>query len=102
MLYSNQFTVFKDKKLAVAERSDFGPDFNDSECAVWPSHKASGPDEGFEVKSIRTGKVSTWVLKKDHFDENEYELLFSDFVPSVKSLQWFPELAGWTIRLYND
>ena len=88
-LSTKLFTVDAKQKMFIAEVSDLPP--------------RRGTLYGFALKSQNTGKISDWAFKREELSEDEdEELLCTIYVPTVKTLQSEPQLAGWTVHILND
>ena len=87
------FGINKEAKQFSADASDISRHF----YRVYPD----AADAGFEMVSDKTGNTSFWVANRDEYDR-EYELVFTEFVPTAETLRKIPALRGWIARVYND
>ena len=90
---SNQFTYQKDKKRFIAFASDLDnrhlEQIYDDAC-----------DVGFKVKSEKTGKVITFVMKAPF--RHDEELAGWIYVPTSDSFRNVPECQGMEATIFND
>ncbi len=91
---SDLFSHSARRKVLVAEISDIGlarfqPLYNDA-C-----------DVGFALRNPKTGNVTRWVVCGEVTDQ-EHDIVSWKLVPTPESLRSNPQLAGYSITLFND
>mgnify|MGYP003571240634 CR=1 FL=1 len=100
---SNIFTVNNSKKSLVAEMSTIACDPNFNEMQKTRINENSQINEILVITSHKTGVNAIFDHVKTERDfAGEGEILYMVYEPSPDTLRRLPNLAGYTVTVFND
>ena len=94
MISSKQFSVDRVKQTLTAEISELG-------VRPFVRMYSDACDEGIEIYSDKTGKVSRWVIQETCYDDDG-DITCWKLEPTGGSLAHDISLATWTMKIFND